>query len=107
MDYCMKRKLRKSQFLLVIVICSFLIPTLSNYLVSDDLVDADFLSLTLQFECFDQENVLCAEQQKVSVLLGSDGFFLAFCQNKYTLNEFSIFSLQRPCTTKKIPILRC
>jgi len=101
----MKKRLRKTQPLLVIAICS-LLAVCPAYLQYNDLIEIDSLSPHPSFENLEQENSLADEQSKtrVFVLNPSPEIFLLgiFFREPFPCLSFQIFSIDHPSA-----ILRC
>ena len=101
----MKKRLRKTQPLLVIAIF-FLLAVCPAYLQYNNLIEIDSLSPHPSFENLDQENSLADEQSKtkIFVLNPSPEIFLLgiFFREPLPRHSFQMFSLDHPTG-----ILRC
>jgi len=101
----LKGKFKKLRFSLAVVIC-LSIPALSAYLHYNNLMETDFLSSTLNFENFDQEDVSLAEQQHSLVVIGLDSFSTLFFPDK-NVHPFHSVSFQKSSSFLKTFVLRC
>jgi len=101
----MKRRLKRTQFFLAIAI-AFSIPVFSAYCQYYTLAAADFLSPNLNFETFDQENLLTAYQSELK-LFGSSGFFNGCLLATYLFAQSSHLFCHVLSLDQKTLILRC
>lgn len=101
----MNKNFKWIQIFLIIAI-SFAISVLLVYFCHSTLVEADFLSLSLNFENADQENLSCDYRNK-SKVVGSAGFSLRFLPEINLFGQIFNFFFQKHTPDQKNLILRC
>ncbi len=103
----LKSKSRKLRFLLTVLIC-LSIPAFSAYLHYNDLIEADFLSPTLNFENADLEDALWVEPQDPLMVCGLDVLPTLFFSEKDIFHQaYDDFVSPESVTSEKTSVLRC
>ena len=103
----LEKKFKKLRFFLIVVICAS-IPAFSAYLHYNDLIEADFLSSTLNFENADLEDALWVDPQDPLMVCGLDVLPILFFPEKDIFHQayYDVFSPES-VTSEKTSVLRC
>ena len=101
----LKGKSKKLRLSLAVVICLSL-PVFSAYLHYNNLMEADFLSSTLNFENADLEDALWVEQQDPLMVCGLDSLSTLFFSDK-NVHPLHLVSFQKSSSFQKTFVLRC